>query len=81
MDKLARTRRGQALKLVERTMRLPTGTVVPFSAEEGTGADALWARIHAVATGASAGAGGVMVEGEEGEGVAPEPAETDGEEG
>jgi GTP-binding protein len=77
MDKLARTRRGQALKLVERTMKLPPGAAVPFSAEEGTGADALWARIHAVATGASAGAGGVMVEGTEGEGVEPEPAEED----
>lgn len=76
MDKLARTKRGHALKLVERAMSLPPGTVVPFSAEEGTGADALWARIHALATGAQAaaeGAGGVMVEGEEGEG-APGPA-------
>lgn len=72
MDKLPRTRRGHALKLVEKAMSLPAGTAVPFSAEEGTGADALWARIHALATGAEAGAGGVMVEGEEGEG-APEP--------
>ncbi len=79
MDKLARTKRGQALKLVERTMRLPPGTAVPFSAEEGTGGDALWARIHAVASGAQAGAGGVMVEGEEGVGAAPEPAEPDDE--
>jgi len=80
MDKLARTKRGHALKVVERTMSLPPGTAVPFSAEEGTGADALWARIHAVASGARAGAGGVMVEGEEGEGVAPEPAPSDDEE-
>jgi GTP-binding protein len=72
MDKLARTRRGQALQVVERAMSLPPGTAVPFSAEEGTGADALWGRIHALASGAQAGAGGVMVEGEEGEG-APEP--------
>jgi GTP-binding protein len=80
MDKLARTKRGAALKVVERSLSLPAGTAVPFSAEEGTGADALWARIHAVASGAQAGAGGVMVEGEEGEGVAPEPAPSDDEE-
>jgi GTP-binding protein len=79
MDKLPRTRRGHALKLVERAMHLPAGTAVPFSAEEGTGAEALWARIHAVASGAQAGAGGVMVEGEEGEGPAPEPSEDDDE--
>jgi len=79
MDKLARTKRGHALKLVERAMRLPPGTAVPFSAEEGTGAEALWARIHLVASGAQAGAGGVMVEGEEGEGPEPEPAPEDEE--
>jgi len=79
MDKLARTKRGHALKLVEKAMSLPPGTAVPFSAEEGTGADALWARIHAVASGAHAGAGGVMVEGEEGEG-APEDAPVEDEE-
>jgi GTP-binding protein len=64
MDKLPRTRRGAALKAVERALSLPPGTAVPFSAEEGTGADALWVRIHALATAASAEAGGVVVEGE-----------------
>ncbi len=69
MDKLARTRRGQALKLVERSLALPPGTAVPFSAEDSTGADALWTRIHALASAAQAEAGGVMVEGDEGDGA------------
>lgn len=74
MDKLARTRRGHALKLVEKALGLPAGTAVPFSAEEGTGADALWARIHALASAARTEAGGVVVEGEEGEGAPEAPA-------
>jgi len=49
MDKLARTKRGHALKVVEKAMHLPPGTAVPFSAEEGTGTDALWARINRMA--------------------------------
>jgi GTP-binding protein len=73
MDKLARTRRASALKVVERTMKLPPGSVVPFSAEEGTGAEALWARIHALASAGAAEAGGVMMEGEEGDEGAPGP--------
>lgn len=73
MDKLARTKRGHALKLVEKALSLPKGGAVPFSAEEGTGADALWARIHLLCSGAKAGAGGVVVEGEEGVGPEPEP--------
>jgi len=64
MDKLARSRRGAALKTAERSLSLPPGTAVPFSAEEGTGADALWVRIHALATSAAAEAGGVVVEGD-----------------
>jgi len=64
MDKLARTKRGAALKQVEKDLSLPKGTAVPFSAEEGTGADALWLRLHALATAAQAEAGGVVVEGE-----------------
>jgi GTP-binding protein len=79
MDKLARTKRGHALKLVERALSLPPGTAVPFSAEEGTGTDALWTRIHALASAAQAGAGGVMVEGEEGEGALEEPGAPDEE--
>jgi GTP-binding protein len=64
MDKLARTKRGAALKTVERSLSLPAGTAVPFSAEEGTGADALWNRIHALCSAAAAEAGGVVMEGE-----------------
>jgi len=64
MDKLARTKRGAALKVVEKSLSLPAGTAVPFSAEEGTGADALWNRIHALCSAAAAEAGGVVVEGE-----------------
>jgi GTP-binding protein len=49
IDKLARTRAGAALRAVEEALGLPRGDVVPFSAVEGTGADALWARIAAIA--------------------------------
>ncbi len=47
-DKLARTRVGAALRAVEAELGLDRGAVVPFSAMEGTGSDALWARIAAV---------------------------------
>jgi GTP-binding protein len=47
-DKLARTRVGAALRAAEAALGLGRGEVVPFSAMEGTGADALWARIAAV---------------------------------
>lgn len=47
-DKLARTRVGAALRAVESELGLGRGEVVPFSAMEGTGAEALWARIAAV---------------------------------
>jgi GTP-binding protein len=47
-DKLARTRVGAALRAVEADLGLPRGDVVPFSAIEGTGTDALWARLAAV---------------------------------
>ena len=81
MDKLARTKRGAALKTVERSLSLPAGTAVPFSAEEGTGADALWNRIHALCTAAAAEAGGVVVEGEaEPEAGFDSPAEEGGDE-
>jgi len=49
VDKLAKTRRGAALRGVEEALGLARGEVVPFSAMEGTGADALWARIAAAA--------------------------------
>jgi GTP-binding protein len=81
MDKLARSRRGASLRTVEREMSLPKGTAVPFSAEEGTGADALWARIHALCTAAAAEAGGVVVEGEaEPEAGFDSPADAAGDE-
>jgi GTP-binding protein len=47
-DKLARTRVGAALRAAEAELGLARGEVVPFSAMEGTGTDALWARIAAV---------------------------------
>lgn len=49
IDKLARTRRGAALRTIENALGLAPGEAVPFSAVEGTGADALWARIAAAA--------------------------------
>src|SRR5512133_4064039 len=45
MDKLPKTRRSAALRTVEETLQLERGDAVPFSAIEGTGTDALWARI------------------------------------
>ncbi len=48
-DKLAKTRRGTALRAVEGALGLARGEAVPFSAVEGTGADALWLRIAAAA--------------------------------
>lgn len=49
MDKLPKTRRGVALQAAERALGLARGEAVPFSAVEGTGTDALWARIAALA--------------------------------
>lgn len=59
MDKLPKTRRGAALRAVEEALELAKGEAVPFSAVEGTGTDALWARIASAATdeGAPAPAG------------------------
>jgi GTP-binding protein len=47
-DKLSRNRVAAALRAVEADLGLSRGEVVPFSAMEGTGAEALWARIVAV---------------------------------
>lgn len=47
-DKLPRTRVGAALRAVEGALGLSRGEAVPFSALEGTGADALWSRIAAI---------------------------------
>jgi GTP-binding protein len=49
IDKLARTRRGAALRAVEEALGLARGEAAPFSAIEGTGTEALWARIAAAA--------------------------------
>ena len=49
IDKLPKTRRGAALRAVEEALGLARGAVVPFSAVEGTGTDALWARVAALA--------------------------------
>ncbi len=49
IDKLPRTQRGTALRGVEAALGLGRGEAVPFSAVEGTGADALWARLAAAA--------------------------------
>jgi GTP-binding protein len=49
VDKLPRTRRGAALRAIEEDLGLGRGEVVPFSAVEGTGADALWARLASAA--------------------------------
>jgi GTP-binding protein len=45
VDKLARNRRLGAVRAVERALGLAEGEAVPFSAVEGTGTDALWARL------------------------------------
>jgi GTP-binding protein len=54
VDKLARTRRGAALRNVEAALDLGRGEAIPFSALEGMGTDALWARIVSAADAAGA---------------------------
>jgi GTP-binding protein len=49
MDKLPKTRRAAALKVVEQALDAARGDVVPFSAVEGTGTDQLWARLAGLA--------------------------------
>ena len=49
MDKLARNKRLTAQKDIERELGLASGDVVPFSAMEGTGTDALWTRLLEIA--------------------------------
>ena len=49
IDKLAKTRRGAALRAVERSSASRAARPCPFSAIEGTGTDALWARLAAAA--------------------------------
>jgi GTP-binding protein len=50
MDKLSRNRRDAAARALERELELAPGEVVPFSAVEGTGTDALWKRLREIAT-------------------------------
>jgi len=45
VDKLGKSHRFAATRAAERALGLPAAAVVPFSAVEGTGTDALWARI------------------------------------
>jgi GTP-binding protein len=49
IDKLAKTRRGASLRAAEEALGLDRGEAVPFSAIEGTGTDALWARLAGAA--------------------------------
>ena len=57
IDKLPKTGRATALREAEEMLGLARGEVVPFSAIEGTGTDALWARIAAAADEPAAGEG------------------------
>lgn len=49
MDKLTRNQRLGALRTVARDMGLPPEEVIPFSAVEGTGTEALWLRLAQLA--------------------------------
>jgi GTP-binding protein len=49
MDKMTRNQRLPALRAAEQALGLPRGEAIPFSAVEGTGSEALWERIAAMA--------------------------------
>jgi len=49
VDKLNKNERARSLAAVEKAFGLGKGEAVPFSAVEGTGAEALWARLAAIA--------------------------------
>jgi GTP-binding protein len=49
VDKLTKNERTRSLAAVEKAFGLGKGEAVPFSAVEGTGAEALWARLAAIA--------------------------------
>jgi GTP-binding protein len=53
IDKIAKAKRIGSLVVVEREMALAKGDAIPFSAVEGTGAEALWTRIAKIAGEAS----------------------------
>jgi GTP-binding protein len=55
IDKIVKSKRVGSLAVVERAMGLAKGDAVPFSAVEGTGAEALWARIARIAAEAAPG--------------------------
>lgn len=57
IDKIVKSKRVGSLAVVEREMGLAKGDAIPFSAVEGTGAEALWTRIARIA-GEPGGAGG-----------------------
>ena len=49
MDKMTRNQRLPALRAAEQALGLPRDEAIPFSAVEGTGSEALWERIAAMA--------------------------------
>ena len=49
MDKMTRNQRLPALRAAEKALGLPRDEAIPFSAVEGTGSEALWERIAAMA--------------------------------
>jgi GTP-binding protein len=49
MDKMVRNKRLPALRAAEDGLGLPRGEAIPFSAVEGTGSEALWERLAAMA--------------------------------
>jgi GTP-binding protein len=50
IDKLAKSHRHGATRAAEKALALPLGDVVPFSAVEGMGSEALWERLFRIAT-------------------------------
>ncbi len=54
-DKLAKSHRVPAVRAVERALGIAAGSAIPFSAVEGTGTDALWSRLAALAREREAG--------------------------
>ena len=67
MDKLAKSRRFGATRAIARGLGIAASDVVPFSAVEGTGTDALWARVAGLvkeARGAGRAAPSLDIDGE-----------------
>jgi GTP-binding protein len=58
IDKIVKSKRVGPIALVQKEMGLEKGDAIPFSAIEGTGAEALWTRIAKIAAEANAEAGG-----------------------